>query len=107
MERSYEVWSQGHKTRIIGVMHGDRGRFTVFRHYSKGHGGKTFKEWVASYDAMGVSGLHHWTKTYLVTGGSEQWSHDVTLEQGRNIVERFRKSAEKAGFECHGRVDYK
>lgn len=95
----YEVWSKGRDVRTIKA-YSVYGAFDVVRSYGRCY--KDFRSKVAEHNANYGGGLELLTRTVMVTGGRDVRNQGVSEEEGKAIVARFRKAAEKAGFEKLG-----
>ena len=103
MSKTWDIWSNGTKVRILSVVWD--GRYTMQRVYTSVQSNKSFSEWVASYDSTDQNGLAMMSQTLMGMGlGRELWDWEVSREQAVKIRDDFQKSARKAGFISHGTV---
>ena len=98
----YEVWSRGKDVRTITVYH-LHGVYNVKRYYGKCH--KDFAQWVAESSARYGDSLNHLTRTVMVTNGRDVRADGLSEDGAKDVIDRFRKSAEKAGFEKLGQYE--
>ena len=94
METRTAIWVKDKRFRMIRTFpNGDQ--FSVLRMY--GDSQKELKEWSKH---IGIAQL---TLT-LSSSSREIWNNDLLKLDTRNLINKFKKSAEKAGFEYLGAV---
>lgn len=106
MKRTHDVWSNGKQIRILTPYMHDNGLVSIRRLYTDTSGSnRSFDEIIDLYTTDKIDGLAYVTKTFLSCTGRELWDKDITIDHAKSIIDRFRKSALKHGFDYYGKVE--
>ena len=93
METRTAIWVKNKRFRIIRT-YPSEDRFSVVRIY--GDTQKELKEWAQHI------GIHQLSLTLSSAGSRDIWNNHLSRLETRTMIDKFKKSAEKAGFEYLG-----